>query len=543
MEIEVKNTTPYQDQKPGTSGLRKKVKVYSQENYLENFIEASLQALPSLEGETVVVGGDGRYFNTHAIQVMIKMLVARKVRKIIIGQNGILSTPAASNLIIKSKSKAGFILSASHNPAGLDGDFGIKVDMENGGGAPDKITNEIFEISKKLTSYKIAKMEEVSLSKLGTIKAGETEIELVDSVKDYVSYLKGIFDFDKLKMLLSSPHFRMKFDAMNGVTGPYAHRIFEEILGAPKGTVLRGTPLEDFGGAHPDPNLTYAKDLVDIMFSDKAPDFGAASDGDGDRNMILGRGVFVTPSDSLALLVAHYKDVPFYAKEGVMKGVARSMPTSAAVDKVAQDLGLNFFETPTGWKYFASLMDAGKITFCGEESFGSGCSNIREKDGIWAVLFWLSILEKEKKSVTQIVQEHWQKYGRNYYLRYDYETLEALQADNIMAHLKENFSLTEVMGEKIKSFDKWDYTDCVTGEQALSQGIRLCFENGERVVFRLSGTGSSGKTLRVYLEHEETDPNALSKDAAEILAPLVERMLNVSCLEKLSNRKYPTVIT
>ena len=480
MEIKTIVTTPFQDQKTGTAGLRKKVSVFSQENYLENFIQSIFNAVPGFQGKTIVLGGDGRYYNAHAIQVIVKMAAAQKVGRIIIGQNGLFSTPAASNLIIKRKAFGGFILSASHNPGGKNGDFGIKFDLSNGGGAPEAVTDRIYEETKKITSYQIADTPDIDISQIGEFSVGETVIEIVDSVKDYVEFVKGIFDFDALKGLVSSENFKMRYDAMNGSTGPYAVRIFEEILGAPKGTVLRGTPMEDFGGGHPDPNLTYAKELVDLMYSDEGIDFGCAADGDGDRNMILGNHFFVTPSDSLAVITANYEKVPYY--KGKVKGVARSMPTSRALDDVTAALGLKAYETPTGWKYFGSLMDAGLISFCGEESFGTGCSDLREKDGIWAILYWLSILAATGKTVQEVVQEHWRRYGRHYYLRYDYETLETEDALNFMDYLRSQFGKITRMGEEtVKSFEEWNYTDPATGEVALKQGIIVLFESKNKI--------------------------------------------------------------
>ena len=542
MEIKTIVTTPFQDQKTGTAGLRKKVSVFSQENYLENFIQSIFNAVPGFQGKTIVLGGDGRYYNLHAIHVIIKMAAAQKVGRIIIGQNGLFSTPAASNLIIKRKAFGGFILSASHNPGGKNGDFGIKFDLSNGGGAPEAVTDRIYEETKKITSYQIADTPDIDISQIGEFSVGETVIEIVDSVKDYVEFVKGIFDFDALKGLVSSENFKMRYDAMNGSTGPYAVRIFEEILGAPKGTVLRGTPMEDFGGSHPDPNLTYAKELVDLMYSDEGIDFGCAADGDGDRNMILGNHFFVTPSDSLAVITANYEKVPYY--KGKVKGVARSMPTSRALDDVTAALGLKAYETPTGWKYFGSLMDAGLISFCGEESFGTGCSDLREKDGIWAILYWLSILASTGKTVQEVVQEHWRRYGRHYYLRYDYETLETEDALNFMDYLRSQFGKITRMGEEtVKSFEEWNYTDPATGEVALKQGIIVLFESGSRIVFRLSGTGSSGKTLRIYLEKYEKEEAKLNQEPTEVIKPLFEGMAKAVSLSDRINREYPTVIT
>jgi phosphoglucomutase len=542
MEIKTISTTPFSAQKTGTAGLRKKVTVYEQKNYLENFIQSVFNAVSGFEGKTIILGGDGRYYNAHAIQVIAKMAIAQKVGRIIIGQNGLFSTPAASNLIIRRKAFGGFILSASHNPGGKNGDFGIKFDLSNGGGAPENVTNRIYEETKKISSYKIAETPDIDISQIGEYTVGETVIEIVDSIKDYVDFVQGIFDFDALKKLVSSENFKMRYDAMNGSTGPYATRIFEEILGAPKGTVLRKTPLEDFGGGHPDPNLTYAKELVDLMYSDENIDFGCAADGDGDRNMILGSHFFVTPSDSLAILTANYEKVPYY--RGKVKGVARSMPTSRALDDVTKALGLTSYETPTGWKYFGSLMDAGLISFCGEESFGTGCSDLREKDGIWAILYWLSILASTGKTVREIVQDHWKTYGRHYYLRYDYETLETQDALDFMDYLRSQFGkITKVGNETVQKFEEWNYTDPSTRETALNQGIILMFESGSRIVFRLSGTGSSGKTLRIYLEKYEKEASRLNEEPQEVIKPLFEGMAKAFSLKERLHREYPTVIT
>ncbi|XTZ11195.1 MAG: alpha-D-glucose phosphate-specific phosphoglucomutase, partial [cyanobacterium endosymbiont of Rhopalodia yunnanensis] len=434
MTIRTVSTTPFIDQKPGTSGLRKAVTVFQQPNYLENFIQSILDSLDEIKGQTLVLGGDGRYYNCQSIQIILKIAAANGIGRILVGCNGIFSTPAASAVIRKYKALGGIILSASHNPGGPNGDFGVKYNVTNGGPAPEKVTNIIFERTKTISEYKIFDAADIKLDRPGSFTLGTMKVEVIDSIAPYLELMQTLFDFDEIKTLLSSGNFRMCMDSLHAVTGPYAHALFEKCLGAPKGTVKNGIPLEDFGGSHPDPNLVYAHDLVEILFGENAPDFGAASDGDGDRNMILGRNFFVTPSDSLAILTAHAKLVPGY-KDG-LAGVARSMPTSTAVDRVAEKLGIDCYETPTGWKFFGNLLDAGKVNLCGEESFGTSSNHIREKDGLWAVLFWLNILAVRDKSVQAIVKEHWEEYGRNYYSRHDYEEVKSKPANDLMDQLR-----------------------------------------------------------------------------------------------------------
>src|SRR5579883_508342 len=449
MNIKTVSTQPFSDQKPGTSGLRKRVTVFQKLHYLENFVQSIFDSLEGYQGQTLVVGGDGRYYNRQAIQTILKMAAANGFGKVLVGQGGILSTPAASCVIRKNQAFGGIILSASHNPGGPEGDFGIKYNISNGGHDPEKVTEEIYARSKTITEYKILEAGDVNLDQLGSSQLGSATIEVIDSVADYAQLMESLFDFDRIHGLLTSGKFRMCVDSLHAVTGPYAHVIFEQQLGSPAGTVRNGVPLEDFGGGHPDPNLVYAHELVDILYGEHAPDFGAASDGDGDRNMILGRKFFVTPSDSLAVLAANAKAIPGYSSG--LAGVARSMPTSQAVDRVAAQIGIDCYETPTGWKFFGNLLDAGKATLCGEESFGTGSNHIREKDGLWAVVFWLNIAAVTNKSIEQLVREHWHTYGRNYYSRHDYEGVETERADKLMAGLKD-----KLPGLKGKNFHHYE---------------------------------------------------------------------------------------
>jgi len=576
MQIKTVQTAPYDDQNPGTSGLRKKVREFlDKPHYAENFIEAALIAAGPIDGRLLVIGGDGRYHNREVIQLILRMAAAHGAGKIMVGQGGILSTPATSHIIRKYKAHGGFILSASHNPGGLGGDFGIKYNIGNGGPAPEKVTQAIFAESKKLHSYKIAEMEEINLDKIGSYQRGGAEIEVIDSVRDYADMMEELFDFPALRQFCAGG-FRFRFDAMNAVTGPYAHEIFERRLGLPQGTVIRGKPLPDFGGIHPDPNLTYAKSLFDEVMAEGGPDFGAASDGDGDRNLIIGHGMFVTPSDSLAILSANAKLVKAY-KSGI-KGVARSMPTSEAADRVAQKLGIPYFETPTGWKFFGNLLDSGKATFCGEESFGTGANHIREKDGIWAVLMWLSIIAATGKSIKQIVEEHWAAYGRNYYSRHDYEAVDSNAAHKMMDDMRAKLAEwtgKEIGGLKIIKADDFSYHDPIDGSVAEHQGIRFFVEDSEqeagsaagatganiteagsaaptgrengkgggRFVFRLSGTGTQGATVRLYLEHYEADKAKQNNDAQTVLGYLIRLADKISDLKIRLNREKPTVIT
>lgn len=511
-------TQPYIDQKMGTAGIRKKSKIVSQPNYIENFIQSLFDAIGGVEGQTFVLGGDGRYYNDIAIQKIIKIAIANKMKKLIIGQNGYISTPASSKVLLKNKADGGLVLSASHNPGGIDGDFGIKYATKSGGQCSSKISDAIYAKTKEINSYKIYDCADIDLSKIGIQHIADTEIEIINPITDYVEMMQEIFDFNAIRALFKSG-FTMVFDAMNAVTGPYAVEIFEKILGAPKGSVKNFVPMPDFGGLHPDPNLIYAKELVDLMYSDNAPDFGAANDGDGDRNMILGRKFFITPSDSLAIITDNYKYVPAY-KEGIY-GVAKSAATSTAVCRVAEALGIDYYEVPTGWKYFCNLMDSNRITFCGEESFGTGSSHIREKDGIWAVLFWLNILAITKKSVADIAKDFWEKYGRNYYLRYDFEGIDTSVADKLMIDLENK--LIQLKG---KTYNKYTvskaypfiYNDPVDGSST-KNGLIICFEDGSRIVYRLSGTGTSGATLRVYIEaYEKHKTNEKPLDMLKTLA-------------------------
>ncbi|MDP2806472.1 MAG: alpha-D-glucose phosphate-specific phosphoglucomutase [Gallionellaceae bacterium] len=543
MSIRTVSTQAFSDQKPGTSGLRKKVPVFQQANYLENFVQSIFDSIEAPKGATLVVGGDGRYYNREAIQIILKMAAANGFGKVLVGRGGILSTPAASCVIRKHNTFGGIILSASHNPGGPKEDFGIKYNRTNGGPATETVTEAIFTKSKTITSYRILDAADVSLDALGSSTLGEMKVEVIDAVSDYAELMESLFDFNAIRALLSSG-FRIKFDAMHAVNGPYAKDILEGRLGAAAGSVMNGIPLEDFGGGHPDPNLTYAHDLVEIMYGDNAPDFGAASDGDGDRNMILGKHFFVTPSDSLALLAANATLAPAYKKG--LAGIARSMPTSAAADRVAHALNIPCFETPTGWKFFGNLMDAGKVTLCGEESFGTGSDHVREKDGLWAVLFWLNILAARKQSVENIVREHWAKYGRNFYSRYDYEALPTEAANGVMQHLRESFtSLTGKSFGKysIKTCDDFSYTDPVDGSVSKNQGVRILFSDGSRIIYRLSGTGTEGATLRIYLEAFEADVSRHHLDAQVALKELIEIALNVSELKSRTGRDKPTVIT
>lgn len=543
MSVRIVSTQPFSDQKPGTSGLRKKVPAFEKQHYLENFVQSIFDSISPPAGATLVLGGDGRFFNREAIQTILKMAAANGFGQVLVGRGGILSTPAASCVIRKHKTYGGIILSASHNPGGPDGDFGIKYNGSNGGPATETVTEAIFAKSKVITSYRILEAADVSLDQLGETTLGGMKVKVIDPVSDYAELMESLFDFPAIRSLLNSG-FRIKFDAMHAVNGPYAKEILEGRLGAPVGSVMNFVPLEDFGGGHPDPNLTYAHDLVEIAYGKDAPDFGAASDGDGDRNMILGQRFFVTPSDSLAVIAANATLVRGYSK-GVA-GVARSMPTSAAVDRVAKALNIPCFETPTGWKFFGNLMDAGKVTFCGEESFGTGSDHVREKDGLWAVLFWLNILALRKQSVESIVREHWAKFGRNFYSRYDYEGLPTGDANGVMTHLRDNFAaLTGKQFGKytVATCDDFSYTDPVDASVSKNQGIRIMFSDGSRIIFRLSGTGTEGATLRVYLEAYEADVARHHLDAQDALKELIQIGLSISELIARTGRQQPTVIT
>ena len=543
MNVQVITSQAFTDQKPGTSGLRKKVAVFQQPHYLENFVQSIFDSINAPQGATLTLGGDGRYYNREAIQVILKMASANGFGRVLVGQAGILSTPAASCIIRKYQTFGGIILSASHNPGGVDGDFGIKYNTENGGPAPEKITDAIFEKSTTISSYKIVDAPDVAIDVIGETDLAGMKVQVIDAVADYAALMESLFDFNAIKDLLASG-FRMKFDAMHAVTGPYAQDIFIKRLGAPADSIMNCVPSPDFGGGHPDPNLTYAHELVEIIYGKNAPDFGAASDGDGDRNMILGKGFFVTPSDSLALIAANAKMVKGYA-QGIA-GVARSMPTSGAVDMVAKSLDVPCFETPTGWKFFGNLMDAGKVTLCGEESFGTGSSHVREKDGLWAVLFWLNILAIKRQSVEQIVKRHWLQFGRNVYSRHDYEDLPLDAANGVIEHLRSHFTAFtgKTYGQyTIKACDDFSYTDPIDASVSTKQGLRILFTDGSRIVFRLSGTGTSGATLRIYLEAFEPDTNKHDLDAQTALAEMIQIALQLSELKQRTGRDTPTVIT
>ncbi|OAN69806.1 alpha-D-glucose phosphate-specific phosphoglucomutase [Jannaschia sp. EhC01] len=543
MPNEPVTTKPIEGQKPGTSGLRKKTRTFMKPHYLENYVQSTIDGIGGVSGATLVVGGDGRYFNDRAIQVILRMLAANGAAGAIVGQGGLLSTPAASHLIRKRGTAGGFILSASHNPGGIDADFGLKFNGPNGGPASEAVTAKIFEATTKISAYHIAEAQDVDLGTIGTTALGGMSVEVVDPVADYAALMESLFDFPKIKALFASG-FRMRFDAMHAVTGPYATAILEDTLGAAIGTVINGTPSPDFGGGHPDPNPVWAKTLMDEMYGDDAPNFGAASDGDGDRNMIVGPHQYVTPSDSLAVLAAHAHCAPAYAKG--LAGVARSMPTSGAVDRVAAAQGIECYETPTGWKFFGNLLDAGRVTLCGEESAGTGSDHVREKDGLWAVLLWLNILADSGQSVADLMAALWRDYGRCYYSRHDYEDVESYRAHAVMDGLRARLASlpgTQVGGLTINFADEFAYDDPVDGARTEGQGLRIGFEGGARVVFRLSGTGTVGATIRMYLERLETDPEALSQPAEEALRPLVEAALALSDLKALTGRDRPNVIT
>jgi phosphoglucomutase len=536
--IETVATTPFEGQKPGTSGLRKKVTVFSQPHYAENFIQSIFDTLSDYQGKTLVIGGDGRYFNKEVIVTAIQMAAANGFGRVLVGRHGLLSTPAASNIIRQYKAFGGLILSASHNPGGPDGDFGIKYNAGNGGPAPEKMTDAIYANTQRIEQYKV-EQGEVDISKVGTSKLGTMTIEVLDPVYDYAALMQKLFDFDAISALFKSG-FRMRFDGMGAITGPYGTRVLEELLGAGPGTVMNGTPLPDFGGHHPDPNLVHAKELVDLVMPAGGPEFGAASDGDGDRNLIIGRGMYVTPSDSLAIIAANARLAPGYAKG--ITGVARSMPTSCAADRVARKLGINSFETPTGWKFFGNLLDANLVTVCGEESFGTGSNHVREKDGLWAVLMWLNILAHRRQSVKDIVTAHWQEYGRNFYTRHDYEEVATENANQLMKALRD--SLPFRVGQNgIVTADDFSYNDPVDQSSTSGQGIRLIFENGSRVIYRLSGTGTAGATLRVYIESYEADASKHNQDPQDALATMIAFARNAADIEAKTGRTVPTVIT
>ena len=540
---QVRLDKPFTDQKPGTSGLRKSSKQFEQPNYLESFIEAALRTLPGIDGGTLVVGGDGRYGNVRAIDVILRMAAAHGLSKVIVTTGGILSTPAASHLIRSKKAIGGIILSASHNPGGPDGDFGVKVNGANGGPTPASYTDAVFECTKTLSHYSIVDATPVSLEGPGQHSIGAMSVEVIDGVDDFVALMQQLFNFDEIKALLRND-FPLAFDAMHAVTGPYATRILEGLLGAPAGSVRNGVPLEDFGKGHPDPNLTYAHDLAELLLQGDGFRFGAACDGDGDRNMILGHHCFVNPSDSLAVLTANATLAPAYAKG--LAGVARSMPTSAAVDVVAKELGINCYETPTGWKFFGNLLDAGQITLCGEESFGTGSDHVREKDGLWAVLFWLQILAKRQCSVAEIMAEHWKRFGRHYYSRHDYEAVDSTAAHGLYDRLEAMLPSLKgqpFAGGTIRDADNFSYTDPIDNSVTEGQGLRLLLENGSRVVIRLSGTGTKGATIRVYLESYVPSSGDLNQDPQIALGEMIRAINDLAEIEQRTGMDRPTVIT
>ena len=543
MQTQTIPTAPIDGQKPGTSGLRKKTRVFMGPHYLENYVQSIFDGIGGVAGKTLVLGGDGRYFNDRASQVILRMAAANGAARVIVGVGALLSTPAASHLIRLRGTDGGLILSASHNPGGEDADFGLKYNTPNGGPAPEGVTDAIFAITKTISSYKILETQDADLSRPGLAQMDAMTIEVVDPVTDYAALMAQLFDFPAIKALFAGG-FTLRFDAMHAVTGPYATAILESTLGAAPGSVINAIPSPDFGGGHPDPNPIWAKPLVDLMMSDQSPDFGAASDGDGDRNMILGRGVYVTPSDSLALLAAHAHRAPGY--RAGLKGVARSMPTSGAVDRVAAAMKMPCYETPTGWKFFGNLLDAGRATLCGEESAGTGSDHVREKDGLWAVLLWLDILADTKTSVAQLMSDHWAAYGRNYYSRHDYEDVDSAKANTLYDGLRDK--LQSLPGQSfgpltILSADEFAYDDPVDGSHSAAQGLRIGFHGGGRVVFRLSGTGTVGATLRVYLELVETDPTRLHQNAQLALAPIIAAADAIAGIKVHTGRTAPDVIT
>jgi phosphoglucomutase len=544
MNISIITTQPFADQRPGTSGLRKKVRQFQTPHYLENFVQSIFDTQTDLKGGILVLGGDGRYYNRQAIQVILRMAAANGVARVIVGQGGLLSTPAASCVIRKYKTSGGIILSASHNPGGPDEDFGIKFNTPNGGPAPEAVTEAIFARTREIGEYRTLASEEIDLDIIGSMSLGETQVDIIDSVTDYAALMEELFDFRRIKQMFDSGLFRMAFDAMHAITGPYAKRILEDRLGAEPGSVINGVPKEDFGGGHPDPNLVHAHEVVALTTGHDAVDFAAASDGDGDRNMILGRNFFVTPSDSLAVMAANAHHVKGYANG--LSGVARSMPTSQAVDRVAAALGVDCYETPTGWKFFGNLLDAKRITLCGEESFGTGSDHVREKDGLWAVLFWLNLLAVRRQPVAKIVQAHWRRFGRNFYTRYDYEGIDAGAANDLMTHLQTRLAGlpgTTLNGHTVDYADNFAYTDPVDGSVSENQGIRIGFTDGARIVYRLSGTGTEGATLRVYLEAFEPDPEKQGRETAAVMQVLVGIATGLAEIASRTGRKAPTVIT
>jgi phosphoglucomutase len=543
MSIQTHHTTPIAGQRPGTSGLRKKVAQFSQPGYLENFVQALFDTLGDCSGKVLVLGGDGRYYNRQAIQLILKMAAAHGFGKVLLGRAGILSTPALSCVVRKRAALGGIILSASHNPGGPDGDFGIKYNIANGGPAPEKFTEAVYARTQVLAEYRISDAADIDIDQLGELAVDGMPVEVIDPVADYAALMADLFDFRAIAALFAGG-FTMCFDAMHAVSGPYAHAIFETMLGARPGTVINGTPLEDFGGHHPDPNPVNAAELIARMAAPGAPDFGAASDGDADRNMIVGRGMVVTPSDSLAVIAANAKLAPGYRAD--IKGIARSMPTSTAPDRVAQALDVPLFETPTGWKYFGNLLDAGMVTLCGEESYGTGSDHIREKDGLWAVLFWLNLIAARGQPVDAIVHEHWARFGRNYYSRHDYEAVDAAAAEALMEALRArlpSLAGAAINGKSIAVADDFSYTDPVDGSVATKQGVRIILADGARLVLRLSGTGTEGATIRLYLEQYEPDPARHGLPPQDVLKPLALLAEQLAGIASRTGRSAPSVIT
>jgi phosphoglucomutase len=543
MDARIIATTPIQGQKPGTSGLRKKVPVFQAPDYVENFVQSIFDSLDGFAGQTLVVGGDGRYFNREAIQIIIQMAAANGFGRILVGQGGLLSTPAASCVIRARAAFGGIILSASHNPGGPDGDFGIKYNIGNGGPAPEKITEAIYARTQTIREYRTLDGPDINLDRIGVLSVGSATVEIIDPVADYAALMRTLFDFSAIRTAIQGG-LSLRFDAMHAVTGPYAKAIIEGELGAPSGSVVNATPLPDFGGHHPDPNLVHSRALYELMMGPDAPDLGAASDGDGDRNLIIGKGLFVTPSDSLALLAANAHLAPGY-RQG-LRGIARSMPTSRAADQVAMRLGIPCYETPTGWKFFGTLLDAGLATLCGEESAGTGSNHVREKDGLWAVLLWLNVLAVRQLPVIDIVREHWRLHGRNYYARHDYEEVATSAANGLMAHLRAQLSDLPgrtLGGLVVQAADDFAYTDPVDGSVSTHQGIRVMFEGDSRIVYRLSGTGTTGATLRVYIECFEPDPTRQAETTQTVLAPLTAIADHLAGIRERTGRDRPSVIT
>ncbi len=536
-------TSPFAGQRPGTSGLRKRVTVFQQPHYIENFVQSALAVLPPCAGKTLILGGDGRFYTEPAAQRVLRVAAGNGFGRVLVGRHGLLSTPAVSHLIRKRRAFGGVILSASHNPGGPDGDFGIKCNIDNGSPAPETVTEAIYAHSKQITSYKVLDSRDVDLERPGETRIGDTIVQVIDSVADYAELMESLFDFDRIRDMFRTG-FRMQFDAMSAVTGPYAHATIERMLGAPAGTVMNGQPLPDFGGHHPDPNLVHARHLLDAAMSDGGPDLCAASDGDGDRNLIIGRSMYVTPSDSLAVLAANAHFAPGY-RNGIA-GIARSMPTSRAADRVAAKRGIGMYETPTGWKFFGNLLDAGRVTICGEESSGTSSSHVREKDGLWAVLLWLNVLAARRQSVAEILRQHWSEFGRNYYIRHDYEGLDAGAAGELVDDLRRRLpSLrgTRLAGRSVEAADDFSYSDPVDGSVSTRQGIRILFADGARIVYRLSGTGTEGATLRVYLESFEGDPARHGLAVNEALGRLARASSEIAEIERRTGRTAPSLMT